>query len=171
MLPATLLLPHDNKPLKWALKSILAAFTTPSDNATMPQHSSRATQQASSSTAGHRLHQLTRAHQATRWQLRPPQATSTQKTQQNQARIGHIPRENQPLLMTLCPSIEKSIIPLSRYNVLLFRYCIYPVILNRYMRSVDFGCFPIRMRPPPPPKKMDPFFTRGPNLENGNCQK
>lgn len=105
MLPATLLLPSDNKPLQWALKSILGACTAPSDNATMPGHSSRAAQQASSSTAGHRLHQLTRAHQATRWQLRPPQATSTQKTQQNQARIGHIPRENQPLLMTLCPPI------------------------------------------------------------------
>ena len=68
------------------------------------------------------------------------------------------------LLMTLCPSIEKSIIQL-------FRYCIHPVQLFRYMRLVDFGCFPMRVRPPPPPKKMDPLFTGGPNLENGNCQK
>lgn len=168
MLPATLLLPSDNKPLQWGLKSFLGACTAPSENATMPWHSSRATQQATSSTAGHRLHQLTRAHQATRWQLRPPQAISTQKTQQNQGKISHSMGLHGVYIYCTCPSIEKSIIPLSRYNVLLPRYCIHPVIPNRYIKSVNFGCFPTHVRPPPPPKKMDPLFTGGPNHEN-NC--
>ncbi len=49
---------------------------------------------------------------------------------------------------------------------------LYQTIIYSMTKYSILGLFYTHMRKtPPPPKKMDPFFTRGPNLENGNCQK
>ena len=157
MLPATLLSPSDNKPLQRALESILGAFTTPSDNATMPGHSTRAAQQASSSTAGHRLHQLTRAHQVTRWQLRPPQATDSPKTQQNQAKISHFLRLHGVYIYCTCIPKKMPFLEPFRYIVRTFplQYCME----NQFkLIKVGFWVFPHACATPLPLKILSPLF-------------
>jgi hypothetical protein len=164
---ATLLSPSDNKPLESAFKSILDTCTAPSDNA------SRSGQQirADLATSSHRSPQaapatswppITGHHstQATSW---PPQQLHSPKTQQNQGKIDGFLRENQPLLMTLCPPIKKSIILLFLYcmhPVQLLSYCIYPVILYKTTvilckKWVLYAC-----ATPPLPKNLDPLFLK-----------
>lgn len=154
---ATLLSPSDNKPLESALKSILGTCIAPSDNA------SRSGQQirADLATSSHRSPQaalatswppITGHHttQATSW---PPQQLHSLKTQQNQGKIDGFLRENQPLLMTICPSFEKSIIQL-------FHYCIYPVILDETTVILEkMGFFHAYICATPPyPFFSDPIF-------------
>ena len=155
MLPATLLSPSDNKPILGWFKSIIGTCTAASDNASRSGQQIRAAQATSSQqlttdhqqpTLGHRL------RQATSW---PPQQLHSPKTQQNQGKIDGFLRENQPLLMTLCPSIKKSIILLFLYcmhPVQLLSYCIYPVILYKTTVILEKNGSYTHVRPPPYPK-------------------
>jgi hypothetical protein len=162
---ATLLSPSDNKPILGWFKSILGTCTAASDNASRSGQQTRAAQATSSQqlttdhqqpTPGHRL------HYATSW---PSRQLHRPENQQNQGKISGFPRENRSLLMTICPSIEKSIILLFRYcmhPVILLSYCIYPVIL--YKTTVILGKkmgFSICMCDPPLPKNLDPRFFLG----------
>jgi hypothetical protein len=59
------------------------------------------------------------------------------------------------LLMTSCPPIEKGIILLFRYcmhPVILLSYCIYPVILYKTTVILEKNGFYTHVRPPPYPK-------------------
>lgn len=156
MLPATLLSPSDNKPLQRALESILGAFTTPSDNATMPGHSTRAQQHSSShtTTAAHRLHQLTRAHH------RPPQATESLETQQNQAKIGHFLRENGFTYIALVfLLLYFYILYLTTiYHVIVYLSILYHAIIYGMTKYSNLGLFYTYVRPPLPIEILSPLF-------------
>jgi hypothetical protein len=176
MLPATCVSPSDNKPILGGLKSIVGVFTGHSDNASRsgqqlatdqhrPQQGSHRPPAAISTalaTAGHRSpatdHHSTQLatgrswppaattghHRPTSW---PPQAANRPKTQQNQAKISVFLRENQSSLMTLYPSIEKSIIEL-------FHYCICTVILyKKTVILVKNGIFLMCGKRTPPTQK------------------
>jgi len=94
MLPATLVLPCDNKRLESALKSILGLFTGSSDNAT-------STAQRHSATS---CHHRPPAH-------RPPQATAGHwaHTRAALGTAGQLPPGKRVDIYSTCPSIEKSI--------------------------------------------------------------
>ena len=65
------------------------------------------------------------------------------------------------LLLTICPSIEKSIIILFNYcmhPVILFHYCIYPVILYKTTVILEKNGSYTHVRPPPTQKFRPSFF-------------
>jgi hypothetical protein len=156
---ATLPLPSDNKPVLGCFKSLCGCLLKPSDNARRSGQQIRADQ----ATSSHRSPQaapaapswppITGHHstQATSW---PPQHLQSLKTQQNQGKIDDFLRENQPLLMTLCPSLKKSIIQL-------FHYCIYPVILYKTTVILEKNGSYTHVQPPPTQKFRPPFFNKG----------
>ena len=156
---ATLPLPSDNKPVLGCFKWLCGCLLIPSDNSTRSGQQIR----ADLATSSHRSPQAApatswppitghyRPH-ATGW---PPQQLHSLKTQQNQGKIDGFLRENQSLLMTLYPSTEKSIIQL-------FRYCIYPVILDKTTVILKkMGFFMHTHVRPPLLKKFRPLFSCG----------
>jgi len=92
-----------------------------------------------------------------------------------------IPSDNIPILLRRCYAAHyiecaSNIIPkyiLPKHNIP--KHNIQSDNIPKYIfyseKNAIFGSFSIRMCDPPLPKKMDPLFTGGPNLENGNCQK
>jgi hypothetical protein len=155
---ATCVSPSDNKSILGGLKSILGVFYKSSDNASKPQqlsagHRSTATDHHSTqlATGCSWPQSATDHHKPISW---PPQAENRPKTQQNQGKISDLLREKQRLLMTLCPPIEKSIILLFHYcmhPVILFHYCIYPVILYKTTVILEKMVFFLCVREDPPP--------------------
>lgn len=184
MLPATCVSPSDNKSILGGLKSILGVFIGHSDNASRSgqqirinhscqqlatcQHRSQLTDYRPPAAAGHRSPATGRStqlatgsswppaatsshHRPISW---PPQAANRPKTQQNQAKISAFLRENQPLLMTLCLPIEKSIIKL-------FYYCICTVILYKTpVILVKNAIFLVCEKRPPLPIFFGPLFKK-----------
>lgn len=175
---ATHVSPSDNKPILGGLKSILGVFTGHSDNASRSgqqlathQHRPPAATSTALATAGHRSpatdHHSTQLATGRSW----PQSTTTghhrpiswpqlaadmPKTQQNQAKISAFLREKPLSLMTLYPSIEKSIIEL-------FHYCICTVILYKTtVILVKNGIFLVCGKRTPPPQKFSTLIFSWP---------
>lgn len=58
------------------------------------------------------------------------------------------------------------------YHIIVYLSILYHTIIysmDKY--SIQGQLYTHMRKTPPPPKKMDPLFTGGPNHENGNCQK
>ena len=77
------------------------------------------------------------------------------------------------LLMTLCPSIIILLYIIFYDNIPYYSISQYIIPCDNiwYDKVFKSGSILHACATPPPPKKMDPLFTGGPNLENGNCQK
>jgi hypothetical protein len=154
---ATLVSPSDIKRAVGVLKSFLAtcpAYATGQQIGTCHQHSS--TGQRQSPQAGHRPQAApqatSRPQAAGSWQIGADRH-SKPKTQQNQTKINAVLREKNALLMTLYPSIEKSIIQL-------FHYCTYTVLYGKPAQNDKNVFFLAYREDPPPPKKKRPSFEK-----------
>lgn len=183
MLQATLLSPSDNKPAVGRSMGFAGHTLKPSDNTTRPGNGSTAAHQHS--TPGQQLTGCAHGqptqppghHQATRAHHRPPQASDGQKTQQNQAKNGHVLSADSVYIYCTCIS---NIIPkyILYYHIIPYDNISYDTISCDIIPSDNIWCDKVLISgfilhacaTPPYPKKMDPLFTGGPNHES-NCTK